>query len=301
MELYQIRYFLAVARTLHFTQAAEEAGVSQPALTKAVKKLEEELGAPLFLREGRQVLLTDFGRVMREKLARVVAAREEAEEAARQFLKPAKLQLAVGIMSTIGPRPLLGFLDRFRLEQPGVDLRLQDVTAENAVEKLTAGALDCAILACPGGKLPAGLRSRRLFRERMMIAFAPDHRFARLKQVPFAELNGERYIDRLHCEFRAAFLAEADCRETRLDFPYASEREDWIQGMAASGMGLCLLPEFSILQPGLTRRPVVDPRLYRSVELAYLPGREAVPGIKALTDLARRHLWPAAGEDREAV
>lgn len=130
-----------------------------------------------------------------------------------------------------------------------------------------------------------------------MVAFAPDHRFSRLKQVSFAELDGERYIDRLHCEFRATFLEEADCRKSRLDFPYASDREDWIQGMVASGMGVCLLPEFSVLQPDLQRRPVVDPKLYRSVELAYLPGRAASPGIRALTDLAARHLWPISGED----
>ena len=297
MELYQVRYFLAVARTLHFTQAAEEAGVSQPALTKAVRKLEEELGAPLFLRQGRQVLLTDFGRVMREKLERVVAAREEAEEAARQFLKPAEIRLNAGVMCTIGPRPLLGFLDRFRLEHPNIELHLHDVTAANALEKLTSNALDCAVLACPGGKLPASLKGKRLYRERMMVAFSADHRFNTLKQVRFADLDGERYIDRLHCEFRSAFLDEVGNEGMSLSFPYASEREDWIQGMIASGMGIGLLPEFGTLQPDLAKRPVVDPKLYRSVELAYLPGRENSPGVKALLELAGRHLWPQTASD----
>jgi len=295
MELYQVRYFLAVARTLHFTQAAEEAGVSQPALTKAVKKLEEDLGAALFLREGRQVLLTDFGRVMREKLERVVAAREEAEEAARQFLKPAKLRLSAGIMCTIGPRPLVGFLDRFRLEHPDIELHLHDVTAANAVEKLSAGEVDCAILACPGGRLPPPLKGKRLYRERMMVAFSSDHRFNTLREVPLKALDGERYIDRLHCEFRSAFLDDIEEQNVRLSFPYASEREDWIQGMIASGMGICLLPEFSVLQADLHRRPVVDPKLQRSIELAYLPGRAGAPGVKALLELAARQVWPVEG------
>ncbi|MEO3430455.1 LysR family transcriptional regulator [Pelagibius sp. CAU 1746] len=297
MELYQIRYFLAVARSLHFTQAAEEAGVSQPALTKAVRKLEEELGAPLFLRQGRQVLLTDFGRVMREKLERVVAAREEAEEAARQFLKPAEIRLNAGVMCTLGPRPLLGFLDRFRLEHPNIELHLHDVTAANAVDKLKGGEVDCAVLACPAGKLPAPLKGKRLYRERMIVAFSRDHRFNTQRQVRFEELDGERYIDRLHCEFRSAFLDRVGSHDMSLTFPYASEREDWIQAMIANGMGIGLLPEFSVLQPDIAKRPVIEPRLYRSVELAYLPGREASAGVKALVELAGRHLWPQAADN----
>ncbi|MEQ8354456.1 MAG: LysR family transcriptional regulator [Kiloniellaceae bacterium] len=297
MELYQVRYFLAVARKLHFTQAAEEAGVSQPALTKAIKKLEEELGAPLFLRQGRQVLLTDFGKVMREKLERVAAARDEAETAARQFLKPAEVRLNAGVMCTIGPRPLLGFLDRFRLEHPSIELHLHDVTSGNALDKLGAGEIDCAVLACPGGKLPRQLRAQRLYRERMVVAFSESHRFNTERQVRFGALNGERYIDRLHCEFRASFLDEVAARKMDLSFPYASEREDWIQGMIASGMGICLLPEFSLLQPDLVKRPVVEPKLYRSINLAFLPGHQSSPGLKALLDLAERHLWPVTSAD----
>ena len=109
-------------------QGAEEAGVSQPALTKAIQKLEDELGAPLFLRDGRRVVLTEFGKLMQEKLGRVAEARREAETAAQQYHSPTRTELNVGLMCTIGPATLVGLLERFRLESPDIDLKLHDVT-----------------------------------------------------------------------------------------------------------------------------------------------------------------------------
>lgn len=297
VEHYQIRYFLAACRALHFTRAAEAAGVSQPALTKAIQKLEEELGSPLFLRDGRMVILTEFGKLMQEKLGRVVDARRDAEVAAQQFLSPAMSVLNVGVMCTIGPSTLVGLLDGFRLENPGIDLTLHDVTPSSGYAGLQNRTLDCAVMAVnSGAELPSGLASRVLYHERMVIAFGSEHRFNMAAEVSFDELDGERYIDRLHCEFSDMFLDQVQTQKLNLSYPFASEREDWILSMIAAGLGVCLLPEFMVDAPGVRTRSIVDPLLERSVQIVYRPAHENTHGLMALLDQANRMPWPVPGE-----
>lgn len=297
MEHYQIRYFLAACRALHFTRAAEAAGVSQPALTKAIQKLEDELGSPLFLRDGRMVVMTEFGKLMQEKLGRVVEARRDAEVAAQQFLSPAMTEFDIGIMCTIGPATLVGVLDGFRLENPDISLNLHDVTPSSGYARLQNHTLDCAIMAInPGASLPDGFKSRTLYQERMVVAFSPEHRFNMAVEVAFDELDGERYIDRLHCEFRQMFLDQVQSRGMELSFPFVSEREDWILSMIAGGLGVCLLPEFIVDAPGIRTRVIVDPPLERSVQVVYRPGHENTHGLMALLDQAGRMPWPISGE-----
>lgn len=295
MEHYQIRYFLAACRALHFTRAAEAAGVSQPALTKAIQKLEDELGAPLFLRDGRMVILTEFGQLMRDKLGRVVEARRDAELAASQYLSPHATQLNVGVMCTIGPATMVDLLSRFRIEHPGIDLQLYDVTPSSGYAGLESGSLDCAVIATDLAP-PSAFKSLKLYRERMVIAFSAGHRFNMMSEVPFDALDGERYIDRLHCEFRDMFMEQVRVRDMELSFPFSSEREDWIQSMIAGGLGVCLLPEFLIGTPGVRTRGIVDPSLERSVEIAYRPGHENSHGLMALLDQAGQVRWPVTGE-----
>src|SRR5918912_1177244 len=100
MEMHQIRYFLAVCDELNFTRAAERCNVTHPALTRAIQKLEEELGGLLFRREGRLTHLTDFGRLMRPRLEEVIERTEEAKRTAQSFLKLQDAPLTLGVMCT---------------------------------------------------------------------------------------------------------------------------------------------------------------------------------------------------------
>ena len=102
MEMHQIRYFLAVCETLNFTRAAENCNVTQPALTRAIQKLEEELGGLLFRRERHLTHLTDLGRLMRPQLEQIWQQTEAAKTTAKSFLKLEDAALNVGLMCTIG-------------------------------------------------------------------------------------------------------------------------------------------------------------------------------------------------------
>ena len=107
--MHQVRYFLAVADTLNFTRAAEQCHVSQPALTRAIQQLEEELGGLLRRRERRLTHLTDFGRLIEPHLRQLFADAEAAKTTAKRFLNMQAAELRLGVMCTIGPARFMGF------------------------------------------------------------------------------------------------------------------------------------------------------------------------------------------------
>ncbi len=290
MEFNQIRYFLAVSELLNFTRAAERCNISQPALTRAVKKLEEELGGPLFRRERNRTHLTDLGRIMREHLIRVDESSREAVVAARNLLSLDKAPLNVGIMCTIGSKWMVPFLSEFRLMHPGIELTLHDVTPTNMTEGLLSGNLDCAFLGLPV-PLHERFDSVPLYRERMVAIFPPDHPFQNKNAIPLKELSGERYLDRLNCEFRSTFLDLLEAHGIELTVPYRSEREDWIQNMVLEGMGICMVPEYSVTLDKLGCRPIIEPDICRSVDLVTVAGHRRSLAAETFVSEATAYPW----------
>jgi DNA-binding transcriptional LysR family regulator len=290
MELHQIRYFLSVAETLNFTRAAEHLHVSQPALTTAVRKLEEELGAPLFHREGKRVLLSELGQIMRPHLAEALVRMESAREAAVNFRLLNKAPLKVGALSTVGPQRLTRFLAAFQREHPGVELGVHEGGPPNLCARLEAGEIDLALLSVECG-LDGGYRVEPLYVERYMVIAPHGHRFQHLNAVSLADLSGEAYVDRLACELREMVMAVCGERAVELYATFRSEREDWVQGMVAAGMGFAFMPEYSVTQGDVLARPLIDPQVSRTVALVHMPGRPFSPPAAAFARMARSYPW----------
>lgn len=289
MEMHQVRYFLAVCETLNFTRAARACDVAQPSLTRAIQKLEQELGGPLFRRERNHTHLTDLGRLMQPHLAAVHAASLAARAEAAEFHNLEKAPLKLGVMCTIGPRRLIGFLDRLRREIPSLDLNLHEASGKRLIERLLGGDLDVALVGLPA--YPDRLDTVALYDERYMIACPKGHRFESLPAVPLARLDGEDYLRRVNCEYMDHFnaLGRPAPFETRLR--YASEREDWIQAMVLAGMGCAVMPEYLPVMPGIVTRVLVEPEIARTISLATVAGRRFSPAVAAFLRLARHHVW----------
>ena len=147
MEMSQIRYTLAAAKHLNFTRAAAECNVSQPALTKGIKTLEGELGAPVFHREGRRILLSDFGRSMLPHLQHIAEEAEAAQVLAKNFRLLEKAPLRLGVMSTIGHLRLARFLGRFEKTNKGLELSVTEGSVAQLKEQLSEGEIE----GLPGG------------------------------------------------------------------------------------------------------------------------------------------------------
>ena len=290
MEMHQIRYFLAVCDSLNFTRAAEACNVTQPALTRAVQKLEEELGSLMFHRERSRTHLTDFGKLMRPHLERISKNAEQAATTAKSFLRLEEAPLRLGVMCTVGPTRCIGLLAQFNKENPGVDVTLSEGVPEALTESLLAGELDIAIMAQPK-ELDGRLKIDPIYRERFVVAFPPGHRFTHMNAVKTSDCGGESYLVRVNCEYINHWDDFLRANQIKMREAYRSEREDWIQTMVMAGMGICFIPEFSPALPGLQTRPLIEPEVFRQVSLTTVPGRRFSPAVGAFVHAVKRYPW----------
>lgn len=291
MEMSQIRYVLAAARQLNFTRAAAECNVTQPALTKGIKALEEEFGAQLFHREGRRIVISDFGRSMLPRLTHIAEEAAATRALAENFRLLEQVPVHLGIMSTIGHLRLAHFLSSFESDHPGLELAVSEATPAQIKDRLLDGDLDVAVLTW-SEDMTEHLNIVELYTERYVAVFPPAHRLRGADVVRLADLSGEQYVDRLACEMREMVMKV--CRDEGIELyaRFRSEREDWVQAMVLAGIGFAFMPEFSVTLPGLVQRPLVEPSVDRRVVAATVPGRRFSPAVEALMRSVRNFSWP---------
>jgi DNA-binding transcriptional LysR family regulator len=292
MEVHEIRYFLALTETLNFTRAAEQCHVSQPALTRAIKSLEEKLGAgPLISRERHNTHLTEVGRMMRPYFQQVLHQLQEAKSKAQSYVRLDGSSLRIGLMCTLGPVGLIGLFTDFANRYEGVDIHLQDGPVDLLEERLGRGDIDIAVY-CRPEQLDDRFHTLALFKERFVVALAPGHRLASFNGVRMRDLNGESYLGRANCEYYEHLRAARE-RMGGIDFqrPYTSDRDDWIQSMVLANLGFTYIPEFAVTLPALVTRPLIEPEVWRTVQLVTVRGRPHSPAVGAFVGEARRYAW----------
>lgn len=290
VDLRRARYFLAFAETLNFSSAARQLGVSQPALSKAISRLEEEIGGALIRREGRHTHLTHLGRLMREQFSAVDVAATRAELTAQRLVHGDMPQIQIAVMCTIGPVRVQRFLTAWRGANPDVEIVLRSASRDELGPMLLNGFVDCALVGAPIADEPR-LKYATLYKESMVVACALDHRFAEAKSVALEEIMGEPYLDRLTCEFRDTFIEESERLGHHILFVVRSEREDWIQALVRAGLGVTIIPAESIILDRLVTRPITAPPIRRTVSLAVPYGREDAPLVRAFLSAARQFDW----------
>lgn len=290
MDTHHIRYFLAVCETLNFTRAAQKCDVTQPALSRAIQQLEDEMGGPLFRRERNLTHLTDLALLLRPRLQEIADGLGTARREAQRFLTMDDANVTLGIMCTVGPRRFTGLLANFQASESDVSLHLVEGVPQMLAERLEQGEIDIAIMASPEG-FPETLESTPLYREQFFIAFPAGHRFSEMAEVPVAAVDGENYLDRVNCEYTHEIDDVMQDRGCSVKVVHQSEREDWIQNMVAGGLGICFLPEFSAVVPGVQTRPVVEPEIWREICLVWKKDRDLSPAVRRFATAARNHPW----------
>ncbi len=286
MQIHHIRYFLAVCNTLNFTKAAELSNVSQPALSRAIHQLEAEVGGLLLRRERNLTQLTDLGNLMKPHFEKIIDGLGDIKKESKRFLTTDSAKLKLGVMCTIGPTRFAGILGHFAKEAKGMTVQFDEDSLTSIKRKLESSEVEIALIAS-SEILESDLHCQTLYRERFVVAFPSGHRFAKMKTVAFADTDGESYLSRTHCEYYD-HLAELTNKSGAVhNDVYESEREDWIQNLVLGGMGICFMPEFSVVVPGLQTRPLVEPEVWRDVCIATMPGRRYSGAAKSFMKCAR--------------
>ena len=293
MEMQQVRYFLALARTLNFTRAAEQSNVSQPALTRAIQQLEHELGGPLFHRERANTHLSELGRMMLPYLEQIHSQTEAARQHAKSIKKLDNVTLRIGAMCTIGPAMIADLIVKFRMAHPNVDLEVVEEGTPELMDMLTRGDLNLALFGLPE-PLDVRFHGLSLFQERFVIALPPGHPLAAHNVVRCSDTHEEPYVCRSNCEIFD--YARRQLREHGVQWKkvFSSERDDWVQGMIKAGMGIGFFPELSVTDPALVTRRLIDPEFTRTIMLITVRGRPHSPAVGAFVQQARAFKWPTS-------
>ena len=255
MTLTELRYIVAVAREKHFGHAAEACFVSQPTLSVAIKKLEEELDVKLFERGASEVSVTALGEAIVRQAQIVIEQAAAIREIAKRGKDPLAGPLKLGIIYTIGPYLLPELVKNVIELSPQMPLMLQEQFTVKLLEMLRTGDLDCAILAEPFPD--TGLAVAPLYDEPFVIAVPKNHPLAKRKSVSAEELKQETMLllGTGHC-FRDHVLEvcpeyarfSSDAEGIRKSFEGSSL--ETIKHMVASGMGVTVVPQL-----GMPREP----------------------------------------------
>lgn len=292
MELYQIRYFLAVCDTLNFTRAAERCHVSQPALTKAVQKLEDILGGRLFDRTRNAVQLTELGRALLPHLQQIYAAANQTREHARRFVLEQREPLRTGVMCTIDFNLVLpGFL-AFQQAHPNTDVQFREGSLEDLTDALDKGHIDLGVMCSPH-EFARRFSGPVLFREDFVVACAPGHRLTRLPEVRLEDLHRERYCERTLCEFSSHIDKVLVERGVDLVVVQQTPREDWIQSLVRAGFGIAYMPESTAVAAGLPYVKTTDCAFVREVRALALSERPLSEALGQLLQALPAHDWSA--------
>jgi LysR family hydrogen peroxide-inducible transcriptional activator len=277
MTLTELRYIVAVARERHFGRAAEACHVSQPTLSVAIKKLEDELDVKLFERGSSEVSVTPLGEEIVRQAQAVIEQAQAIREIAKRGKDPLSGPLRMGIIYTIGPYLLPELVKQTIERTPQMPLLLQENFTIKLLEMLRTGELDCAILAEPFPE--SGLAIAPLYDEPFIVAVPKSHALARRQSIDADELKRETMLllGTGHC-FRDHVLAvcpefarfSSDGDGIRKSFEGSSL--ETIKHMVASGMGITLVPQLSVPdepQPHVCYIPFAPPPPTRRVVLAW--------------------------------
>ena len=294
MTLTELRYIVALARERHFGRAAEACFVSQPTLSVAVKKLEEELGVALFERSKGEIAVTPVGERIVGQARRVLDELESVKRIARESRDPLEGPLRIGAIYTVGPYLFPRLVPILHESAPRMPLVIEENYTARLRERLVAGEID-AMIACLPFEEP-GVVTLPVYDEPFMVMVPAAHAWARRKAIATDELSNETVLllGAGHCFRDQVIAACPSCvgppgAEGGLQRALEGSSLETIRHMVASGMGITVLPCTAAAGPGLYAseltvvRPFIRPPR-RSVAVAW---RATFPRPQAIEALRR--------------
>jgi DNA-binding transcriptional LysR family regulator len=289
MEMYQIRYFLSVARELNFTRAADECGVAQPSLSRAIKQLEGELGGELFRRERPQAILTELGHRMLPILTRCFESAAAAQALAAGAGKGAAGALRVALSPTVRVALILGALKETGKIFNSLEFVVRRETAAGTLDLLKTGDVEVAILAGDKPEPQPWFERFPLFDEDFLLISAREHRLANSTSCAFDDLREEKIVLPMHAEHREALAAAAQCKGRHSTWSDADMAE-----LVGAGLGVAIVPRSFAPKEALAATRVEGFDLKRTVSAFGAAGRPRSAPATMLINLLRASDWEAA-------
>lgn len=264
MELYQLAYFVEVARQHNFTRAAERLHLAQPALSQQIQKLEAELGAELFVRGRRQTLLSAAGEAFYPRAQALLALADSAKQTVAEVAQLRRGRLVIATIPTLSACWLPPVIQLFRRAYPHVELMLREETSSGVAELVDQAVAELGFLQLP--VTGEQFQVKALITEPFLVLLRRDHRLAGRKSLNLADLAGEPFVF-YKGQVRAVTLAA--CRAAGFEPRIACESSELetVRALVTAGLGVALLPRLALPESlkQLAALPIRGPRLTRQL------------------------------------
>lgn len=256
MEIDQLRYFLKVAEQGSFTHAAEELAVSQPALSRSIQRLEEELGQPVFERRTRSLALTDAGNLLQARAREILCILEDTKAEISDDGNTGRVR--IGAIPTVAPYFLPEVLKSFSKTHPNANLIVQENTTDHLLKGCSQGDIDLAIVVLPIKE--KYLEVSELFEEELQLVLPPDHPLTKKPSIRLRDVEPYPFVllDEAHC---LSDNIVSFCRQRSFQ-PVAVERTSqlvMVQELVSLSHGISMVPAMAC------RRDQSNRRVYRSL------------------------------------
>lgn len=291
MKLKHLEYFVAVAEHAHFTRAATKLKVAQPALSQQIQKLEQELGVKLFVRNSRNVELTEYGKALLPRARQLLHQAEVARDEIRQIAGLEHGYLRVGASGTIAAFLLPDMLAEYRRLYPGIVLEITQRRSEVTLELVEAGKLDVALVRLPFR--PTGLDVTPVFTEPLYAALPPNHALAHADRLTLRDLRGDAFIMPVGESepFYNVVMNLCVEDEFRPNIISAGAEYTTVFRLVGMGMGVSIVSELAT-QLRVTPSPsfvrVDNPKATSPIVLVAAPAANLSPASQAFCELALR-------------
>jgi DNA-binding transcriptional LysR family regulator len=290
MEMHQVRYFLAVARTLNFTRAAEECNVTQPSLTRAIRQLEEELGGDLFRRERPHAQLTELGQRMQPLLQQCYDSALGARSLASSIKTGEVGSLRIALSATIETALLMPHILEIRKHFKRLEVKLMRGTAAQIAEFIKSGSAELAVASSLGNTWDR-LDTWPLFTEPFVLVLGSGHHLAGRNSIQLSDLRGEPLLVRTYCEHVDSLASLLRSQNFPVDRAHEVPSEHDLEAFLEHGLGVAFVPQSALLSEGLKRIPITGLDLRRTVSLYGVAGRQRTPVANMMMKMLRAADW----------
>jgi LysR family hydrogen peroxide-inducible transcriptional activator len=286
MTLNELKFIVALAKSRNFRKAAELCFVSQPALSLAVKKLEDELGVMLFERSRNDVTMTAVGELVVEQATRVIEESKRVKEIAKQGNNQLAGPLKLGVIYSVGPYLLPEIIPILRKTAPEMPLIVEENLTSNLETQLRNGVIDVAIIALPFEL--SGVVTMPLYEEEFMVVVPSDHDWANRQEVDATELADEKVLllSSGHCFSNQ--VVQACPSLSRNGEVLQGNSLDTVRNMVASNLGITVLPASATISryqtPLVKAIPFKKPIPTRKIALAW---RKSYGRVQAVDEIAK--------------
>ncbi|WP_051330716.1 LysR family transcriptional regulator [Aneurinibacillus terranovensis] len=246
MDLYQLLYFQTLAKFQNFTRAADELALTQPALSRSISKLEEELGVPLFERKIRGVILNQYGKSFLKHVNQILQEMNIAREELKDMVDPLHGTVSLAFIHTLGSRFVPNLLGLFREQFPGIKFQLTQDTTQKIMNHLESAEVDLAF--CSPNEQADHINTVPIVNEELFLIVPKNHNLAHREQVSLKEVANDPFVTYKH-ESSIRDVIERLCRSVGFQptISFEGVGDATIAGLVASDFGVALIP----LVPGL--------------------------------------------------